>query len=83
MSHEGTTTAQHPDQEKPEIERPIAPAFIKEFSRENSPEERSALAEKIRAERGEHFEKRREQDELNKQIENLEKSLRNTIAILS
>lgn len=75
MSHEGATTAQQPNQEEPEIERPVAPAFIKEFSRENSAEERSALAEKIRAERGEHFEKRREQDELNKQIENLEKKL--------
>lgn len=75
MSHEGTTTAQHSNQEEPEIERPVAPAFIKEFSRENSAEERSALAEKIRAERGEHFEKRREQDELTRQIENLEKKL--------
>jgi len=75
MSHEGVSDTPQPKQEDLGIERPVAPAFIKEFSRENSAEERAALAEKIRAERGEHFEKRREQDELNKQIENLEKRL--------
>jgi hypothetical protein len=52
-----------------------APKFVREFSREKSAEERSGVAAKIRAERGEYFQEKKEHIGLEKQIQDLENRL--------
>lgn len=51
------------------------PGFIREFSKENSKEERDVFAEKIRTERTEHAHERWAQDESAEQIKQLEQRL--------
>ncbi len=72
MSAEGMSGA---SKTKKENEGSDAPAFVKDFSREQSKESRSELAQKIRAERTEQFEQKDEQAKLVSELGSLSKQL--------
>lgn len=56
-------------------EKPSVPGFIREFSKEQNADERTELAQKIKAERKEHSDTKNEEAQITEELESLSKQL--------